>query len=295
MARPFDSRVPAKDRFPIGFSTLGCPDWSWDRILDFAEQYAFSAVELRILQGNTDLPTCREFSPGRIQQSKKDIAARGLRISCVDTSAYMDEPDATKREVQLADAQRFIDLACELGAPYIRVFGNEMVGPPAEAIALVAKCLRQLGDYAGPKNVTVLLETHGAFVRSDTLLDIFKQADSSRVALLWDAHNTFVGSGEDPAFTVSQLGKYIRHVHLKDSVGKGDQEHYVLTGRGDVPVKRQVQLLVDIGYQGSYSFEWEKAWHPDILDPEIAFPDYARVMTEYLEDAYARPSKRPPA
>jgi predicted xylose isomerase-like sugar epimerase len=56
----------------------------------------------------------------------------------------------------------------------------------------------------------------------------------------------------------------------------------VLTGRGDVPVKRQVQLLVESGYQGYYSFEWEKAWHPELEEPETAIADFSRVITEYL-------------
>jgi sugar phosphate isomerase/epimerase len=63
----------------------------------------------------------------------------------------------------------------------------------------------------------------------------------------------------------------------------------VLTGRGQVPVKRQVAALAGIGYTGSYSFEWEKVWHPDIEEPEIAFPDYARVMREYLFAAGLKP------
>jgi sugar phosphate isomerase/epimerase len=292
MAARFDATA-AKESFPIGFSTLGCPTWGWDKILDFAKQHAFVGVELRGLQGNMDLPTCPEFSVGRIEQSKKYIAAHGLRISCVDSSAYMDEPDPKKLEGQLADARRFIDLASELGAPYIRVFGNEIVGPPDEAIARVAKSLRHLGDYSGPKNVTVLIESHGDFIHSSTLLDIFNQANSPHVALLWDAHHTYVSGLEDPVFTVSRLGKYIRHVHLKDSIGRGEQAHYVLTGRGEVPLKQQVQTLVDIGYKGYYSYEWEKAWHPDFEDPEIAFPDYAKVMSGYLKDAYAHRSVRP--
>ena len=283
--------MPAPKKLPISFSTLGCPAWSWDRILDFAKQHGFTGVELRGLMGNMDLPTCPEFSPGRIEQSKKDIAARGLRIASVDTSAYMHDPDPAKHEEQMADSRRFIDLASQLGAPHIRVMGNEIVGTPDEIIARVAKSLRQLGDYAGPKNVTVLLESHGDFVRSPALLDILQRADSPHVALLWDAHNTFVGGQEDPEVTVSRLGKYIRHTHLKDSITKSGEDHYVLTGRGTVPVKKQVELLVDIGYQGYFSFEWEKAWHPDIEEPEIAFPEYAKVMTEYLKDAYAHRRK----
>ena len=57
---------------------------------------------------------------------------------------------------------------------------------------------------------------------------------------------------------MAQLGKWIRHTHLKDSVPDGKERRYVLTGRGDVPVKRQIQALVGIGYKGMYCFEWEK-------------------------------------
>lgn len=275
----------------LSFSTLGCPAWNWIKILDFAKQYRFTGVELRGLMGNMDLPTCPEFGPERIEQSKKDIASRGLHIASVDSSAYLHDPDPAKHEEQMSDSRRFIDLASKLGAPYIRVMGNQVVGTAEETIARVARSLHQLGEYAGPKNVMVLLESHGDFVRSRELLEILQQADSPHVALVWDAHNTFVGGPEQPEVTVSRLGKYIRHTHLKDSIKKNGEDHYVLTGRGEIPVKKQVQLLVDIGYEGYFSYEWEKVWHPDIDEPEIAFPEYAKVIRGYLKDAYAHQHK----
>ena len=39
------------------------------------------------------------------------------------------------------------------------------------------------------------------------------------------------------------------------------------------------------GYRGYYCFEWEKRWHPEIPEPDIAFPHYAKVMREYLTEA----------
>jgi len=277
----------ASGRLPIGFSTLGCPTWSWLKILDFAEQNGFAAVELRGLEGTMDLPSRPEFADGQIEQSKKDVASRGLRISCVSSSANMHDT-GQEHEKQLADARRFIDLASRLGAPYVRVFGNKLVGPQAAAVEHIAASLRELGDYAGPKNVTVILESHGDFTNSAILREILEKAASPHVALLWDAHNTFVEGKEEPAITVSQLGKYIRHTHLKDSRAENGQDHYVLTGRGNVPVKRQVELLVAAGYTGYYSIEWEKAWHPEIAEPEVAIADFARVMTEYLEAGSTR-------
>jgi sugar phosphate isomerase/epimerase len=277
----------AAGRLPIGFSTLGCPSWDWLKILDFAQQNGFAAVELRGLQGTMDLPSRPEFGAARLEQSKKEIADRGLQISCVSSSANL-HPAGQQHAEQLADARRFIDLASQLGAPYVRVFGNKLTGPRAPALEHIAASLRELGDYAGPKNVTVLLESHGDFTDAPTLREILETAGSSHVGLLWDAHNTYVDGKEDPAVSVSQLGRYIRHTHLKDSRMEGAEAHYVLTGRGAVPVKRQVELLVEAGYAGYYSFEWEKAWHPEIEEPEVAIADFARVMTHYLQAATAK-------
>lgn len=277
----------AGERLPIGFSTLGCPSWNWLKILDFAQQNGFAAVELRGLQGTMDLPSRPEFGDGLIEQSKKEIASRGLRISCVSSSANLHDT-GQQHEQQLADARRFIDLASRIGAPYVRVFGNKLLGPRDQAIEHIAGSLRELGDYAAPKNVIVILESHGDFTNSAILREILEKAASPHVALLWDAHNTFVEGKEDPAITVSQLGKYIRHTHLKDARLEGGQDRYVLTGRGNVPVKRQVELLAATGYAGYYSFEWEKAWHPEIEDPEVAIADFARVVAQYLPGAAAK-------
>lgn len=281
---PMPARA-AKTRLPIGFSTLGCPAWDWLKVLDFARKHGFAAVELRGLQGTMDLPSRPEFSPDNIAKSKKDVASRGLRIACVSSSAEMHDADPKKHEEQLADARRFIDLAQTLGAPYVRVFGNNMEGPRDEVIKRVGTSLGQLGEYGGPRGVDVIIESHGDFTDSPTLKAILETAHSSHAGLLWDAHHTYVSGKEEPEFTVAQLGKYIRHTHLKDSRPDGDSVHYVLTGRGTVPVKRQVEALVRMGYRGCYSLEWEKAWHPDLDDPEIAIADYARVVSQYLKDA----------
>jgi sugar phosphate isomerase/epimerase len=262
----------------VGFSTLGCPAWEWAKILEFAHAHEFSAIELRGLEGSMDLPTRPEFQPDRIAQSKHDVASKGLKIACVSSSAHLHDADPEKRKQQIADAKRFIDLAEALGAPNVRVFGNNIEGPREPVLERVASGLRELGAYAGPRGVTVIMESHGDFTDSPTLGEVLKRADSPSVGLLWDAHHTFVSGKEDPEFTVRQLGGYIRHTHLKDSIPSADGRRYVLTGRGDVPVRKQIEVLAASRYQGCYTFEWEKVWHPDLQDPEIAFADFAEFM-----------------
>lgn len=279
----------SEPRLPLAFSTLGCPTWEWQKIVQFAETNGFAAIELRGLMGTMDLPSRPEFAPDRIVQSKKDVAAHGLKIACVSSSSAMHEADPAKRAKGMSDARSFIDLASALGAPYVRVFGNEIKGPREAVIARVASGLHELGDYAGPRDVTVIIESHGDFTDSPTLKDVLTRADSPHVALLWDAHHTFASGHEEPEYTVRELGSWIRHTHLKDSVQVGNDRNYVLSGKGTVPVQRQVNALRGIGYKGFYCFEWEKVWHPDLLEPEVAFPDYVRVVGAYLGE----PAKNP--
>jgi sugar phosphate isomerase/epimerase len=277
---------PAK-KLPLGFSTLGCPTWPWPRILDFAAEHEFASVELRGIQTNMDLTKVPELAAEHIGEAKRQLRAHGLVVSCLGASAHMHEMDPVKHEAQLDEARRFIDLAQALGAPYVRVFGNEYVKdvPRADMLEHIAGALRGLGDYARGKDVTVIIESHGDFTDSPALLEILQKADSPNVALLWDAHHTFVSGKEQPEDTVRQLGRYIRHTHLKDSVAAGTDRRYVLTGTGEVPVKRQIAALAKTRYRGFYSFEWEKRWHAEIEEPEVAIAQYATVAGEYLRDA----------
>jgi sugar phosphate isomerase/epimerase len=276
-------RAAARNQLPLCFSTLGTPQWSWDRILQYATDHGYAAIELRTLMGTEDLPGRPEFAAGQIEQTRRQLAERNLRVACIGSSAHMHEGETTRRSAQLQGGRRSIDLAQALGAPYVRVFGDRV--PEGESrpvvLARVAEGLRELGDYAADRNVTVLIESHGDFSDSPSLLEIMQRVNSPQVAVLWDAHHTFVAAREAPDESFRRLQPYIRHTHLKDSVPTGTGRRYVLTGTGEVPVQEQVEVLLRNRFGGYYSFEWEKRWHPDIEEPEVAIPHFARVMREY--------------
>jgi sugar phosphate isomerase/epimerase len=276
-------------RLPIAFSTLGCPAWDFSKILTFAEANGFAAIELRGLEKNLDLPSHPVFSAQNIEDTKRQIKSHNVKIACVSSSTDTGEPDAEKRAKGLADAQRFIDLAASLEAPYVRVFGKSTDSgkptvPDAELKKRVSASLHELGTYAGGKNVTVILESHDDFTSTPVLHEVLEGADSPHVGLLWDAFHTYASSNEAPEVTFRELKPWIRHTHLKDAVGSGPDRKYVLTGRGNVPVRKQIELLHAGGYKGFYCFEWEKLWHPELEDPEIAIADYARVVQRYFAE-----------
>src|SRR5438132_14060039 len=78
-------------RYPIAFSTLGCPAWSWKNILDQADRLGYSAIELRGVAGEMDLPHVPELSGSRLPATRKDLEALGLVVSDLGASAGMHE------------------------------------------------------------------------------------------------------------------------------------------------------------------------------------------------------------
>src|SRR6266702_8553765 len=86
--------LPGGDRLPLGFSTLGCPAWTWPQILDFAAAHGYVAVELRGLQATMDLSQAPEFAPGRLEEAKRQLTGHGLSVSDLGASAQLHEMDA---------------------------------------------------------------------------------------------------------------------------------------------------------------------------------------------------------
>jgi sugar phosphate isomerase/epimerase len=275
---------PRTTRLPISFSTLGCPKWPWRRILEQGSQMGYSAIELRGIEMQMDLTTLPEFTGTRLADSVKDLAAAGLKISDLGASARMHESDPKVRAAQMDEGKRFVDLAHRLAAPYVRVFGDKVPAGEAkrDVMARVVDGLRTLGEHAKGSGVGILIESHGDFTDSPTLLELLKGAAMDNVGLVWDAHHTFDAGKQQPAATYAPLGRYVRHTHLKDSNPEGADVRYVLTGSGTVPVRETVRILASAGYKGYYGFEWEKGWHPEIEEPEVSFPQFAAMMREYL-------------
>jgi sugar phosphate isomerase/epimerase len=291
MAVPTIFPIPeSTKRLPIAFSTLGCPKWEWKTILDQASKLGYAAIELRGLMNEMDLPKSPQFNGEKLKESLKDLDALGLKISDLGASTRLGEPDPAKRAAQIDEAKRFIDLAHKLKSPYVRVFGGKLGKDQTMqgASELIIAGFRELHGHARGSGITLLIESHDEFTTSTSLSNILKGANLPTAALLWDTHHTFVAGKEQPADTFKQLSKYVRHTHLKDSrppqAGEQDRR-YVLTGAGEVPIKETVKVLAAGGYRGYYCFEWEKRWHPEIEDPEVAFPHYAKVMREYLAEA----------
>lgn len=269
-----------KSKLKLAFSTLGCPDWSYQQIIENAAKWDYSAIELRGLGKEIDLLKCPEFST-QTKETLQRTKDKGLKIINLGSSANLHIHEAAKRTEQLDHAKRYIDLAAQLECPYIRVFPNNLPKEYTKEATLekIASGLVELTDYAKNIPVKILLETHGDVVRTDDLVWIMKQVDTRKVRLIWDYFNMFVVTKQPPKEMYAALKPYIEHVHMKDGViGADGKFNYVYAGEGNGPINEALAILRKDNYSGYYSFEWEKRWHPEIADPELAFPKYVEYM-----------------
>jgi sugar phosphate isomerase/epimerase len=258
---------------PLAFSTLGCPSWDIDQILTNALAYGYNAIELRGYLESMDVPLAAPFTPSNAPKTKQRFHDAGVAFCCIGSSGVV-------AQANFDHVKSHCELARLLGAPSVRVFGGKI--PPdtsrAEGIGRFSETLYIFGDIAKAAGVQIVLETHDSFSTGETVAALLQATKHSHVFSLWDLHHPY-RQGEAIVETHDFLAPTLRHVHIKDGIaGTG----YTLLGVGDVPVFEMLELVLTHGYTGPISLEWEKRWHPEIADPEIAFPQYAQKVREWL-------------
>ncbi len=270
----------------LSFSTLGCPDWPLEKIIRFAKDNGYRGIEVRGILKEMDLAKVPEFQDApAIHTTLLKMKDLDLKFVDLGSSAALHLPKGDERNKNLEEAKRFIDLAEKLNCPFIRVFPNQLPKDreKQESLNLIIEGLRELGEYASSTRVTVLLESHGELIYKKDLLTVMQGAAHAHVGLVWDICNMWIATKETPDEVYALLKPYIRHTHIKDLKIVDGKEQYVLLGTGIVPIFQAIDILVMNRYEGYYSFEWEKLWHPEIADPLIALADYPLAMKKHFE------------
>jgi sugar phosphate isomerase/epimerase len=283
LLNPAYGKAIANPRF--SFSTLGCPEWSLLEIVNFAAENGYDGIEIRGISGELDIHKSPDFSSAaKISSSMKLIGDKHIEIVCLDSSAQLHHADKATRSNNLDEARRYIDLARQLKCQYIRVFPDKIPKNQEsdETMDLITQGLIDLADYAKGSMVSVLLESHGDLVGTDSLLRILENSGGPQVGMIWDICNMWSVKKEPPAVVFEKLKKYIRHTHFADYTYINNKFRTVLLGKGESPISEAIKALEKGNYQGYYGFEWEKLWEPDIEDPEIAFPQFIAEMKKYL-------------
>lgn len=259
------------------FSTLGCVDYSLDEILALAARFAIPALELRGMEGAVKTEQIPSLAPDRIAGTAAKIAS-ALRPAVYGSSIALT--DAARDPVKLQSGLGEIDVAAALGFPQLRVFGNRFIdGDEDASVKAAAETLHTLCVYAAPKGITILLEVHGDFVRTETFSVLFARMEGiENFGLIWDVAHSDTPYGDDWLPFWRTVSPYTRHVHVKDH--RRSPKQLTQLGEGEIPLIPILRQLAADGFSGCVSLEWERKWHPELPPIEEALDRFCAILGE---------------
>ncbi len=251
----------------LSFSTLGCPEWDMDKIINWAYRNRYDGVELR----GYDKQISPSWNKGKRNDLRHKFKNHGVEVCCLTAYSQFHDTEFEERQKQEDNLKTMIELAYDIGAPYVRTFG----GP----VKWVADSFNRLESFVKDSGVQVLLETHDVITRGKEVKELFSNVNDRYYGVIWDVKHTLVHD-ESLDISLKYMRPYIKHLHLKDwmYLPWEQKDHYVLMNSGMFPLKDLVNKMKEIDFQGYFSLEWEKAWHAEIEEPEIAYFQYAWIM-----------------
>lgn len=264
----------------ICFTTLGCPDWSIEKVCEKAVSLRAYGVELRAkapeLHINTETPI------NRVKQIKRMFDEAGIHI--VGITGYTQFADPNK-DVRIANEEQLLknlELCQVLGADYVRTFIGFPPDPynPVDVYSYIGESLRKTCEKAAGINASVLVETHDFASSGRSTRQILDSAGNPKnLGAIWDISHP-PKAGESPEETWLQIGKYVQTVHIKDEYAErlpNGEIHQCFPGLGVLPLNQCLYTLSKSNFDGYYVVEWERAFNMNLApleDAFIAFRDY---------------------
>ncbi len=248
------------------------PKVPFAKIIENAAEIGFDGVELLHRQFESE-------EPAYLNNIKKLAAANGLSLPLLSIHQDFVFPNAADRQKHIDHTKHCIDLAAQLGIPYVRlnsgrwktiksfdelmkVKGNE---PPLsgytekDAIDWCVDSIEKCIPHAEKAGVVLALENHwGLTTNVDTLLTIWKRVNSPWLGLNMDTGN-YPG---DPYDGIAKLAPHATIVQAKLYYGGG--EWYTL----DLDYPRIAGILKKADFKGWVSLEMEGKEDPSTAVPK---------------------------
>ncbi len=250
----------------LAFSTLGVPGLPLPDVLRLATTHGYHGVELR---AHPEEPVHPGLDAGRRTDVAKEFKAAGVELLGLAGYAKVAAPGDDGPVID--EIRGLLDLARDLGAPYVRVFpGADPEQSRESADAIAARRLGTAAEHAADAGVRILLETHDSHRTGADAIRVLGLVGHRHVGALWDIMHTWLG-GEQPSETYAALAPYLGYVQVKD-IASADDTTPLPLGTGVLPLTECVEVLSRHGWDGWLCWEYEKRWYetaaplPDLLD-----------------------------
>ena len=250
----------------IVFSTKNVSRASFLDTCRFAYDYGFEGFEIFDAIGERSAHYDSILRRDRIADAKRKLVNRNLAVSALRMPAPI-ESDATTAELTL----KYVDMAAASGIENVIVYTEGDVSFDV----LDAKLSAALAS-AEKADVNVLFETVGHLAKTENVIAIINHFASSAIGASWNVRETYFKAGETAETTIKNLGAYIKYVRLGDMKdGKT-----VLIGEGDLDVKKLLNALSSLNYEGFIA----AAWNEEISDADIVLTHFTNYISSLARE-----------
>ena len=255
---------------------------------------------------------CLEFSGLEVPEGEdiRDVAKRyrdeaervGIPINNFCNGADFIFGSGGDVKAEIARVQQMVDVAAILGCQTFRHDHAWARFPESwQGLKTFDACLPQLGyaiaevtKYAQDKGIRTMCENHGTFCQESLRMErLLNAVNHTNFGLLVDIGN-FICADDDPELAVGRLAPYAFHVHIKDFHRKpgtqpwpgpgwgqsraGNWYRAAIIGHGNVPVTQCIRTILNTGYDGALSIEFEGMEDP-LLAIELGRDNIRRFVT----------------
>ena len=249
----------------IVFSTKNVSRSSFFDVCRYAYDYGFDGFEIYDAVKERSAHHDSVLRRDRMADSKRKLVNRNLSISALRMPDPI-ESDAVTPELVMT----YVDMASLAGVPsvIVRVVENT----PFEVLD---KKLSEAVKRAEECDVSILFETVGYLADTEKVIEIINHFASAAIGASWNVRGTYFSSGESAEATIKTLGAYIKYVRLGDM----KDGRTVLIGEGDLDVKKLINALSSLNYEGFIA----AAWNEEICDADIVlFDEDINVSAVYV-------------
>jgi sugar phosphate isomerase/epimerase len=175
----------------------------------------------------------------------------GVEIYSISVRTNLCQPEAPKRQEQVREIMKWVDVASKLGAGHIRIFGGNVPKGHTEdeAAGWCVDVLTRASDYAGKHGVILGLENHGGITDyAKRIVEIVTRVNSDFVGINLDTGNF----KENPIPQIEMCMPYAVAAQYKTLMAADNSKERVKSDWD-----RLTALFAKSGYKGYLALEYE--------------------------------------
>ena len=252
----------------LAFSTKDVSLSSFLDICNTAEYYGFSGFEIFNATGERKEHTDSVLRNEKSSDAKRKLRNRGLRVAALTLDEACDEVSA------------------ETLKGYVRMAGNAEIERVIFRLSdhcdfeTLPEKLAGVVEEAEMRRIELLFETIGPLCDTEKAVELMNALSSTATGISWNVRETYFTANESAERSIKTLGAYIRHVRIGDR----DGDLNVLLGEGTLPVKKFINALDSLNYEGFIC-----------IDSNDVISDYDLIFTHfvsYMKQFSARETKK---